>query len=208
MLEEATLQTFIAAIVLLLLVPGPVCFFIISRTLSQGRMAGLMSILGISAGALVHVCAAALGLAQVLAMSGHFFQILKFAGSAYLIYLGLAAYRRETKLELEVELPTYSKSNLFYQGLLVNLFHPKTALFFLAFLPQFIKPADGVMLQTLELGLIFISLELLIGGLWVLLAGIANRALAGKQLLSRGHYVEGTVLLILGVGAAVSSDLW
>lgn len=141
--EGASLLAFVAAALVVLVIPGPGVLYIIARSLSQGRRAGLISVLGLSAGALVHVVAATAGLTAILLTSATAFGIVKALGAAYLIYLGLCAlFSRQPAVDVEAPAP-HSLSRLFTDGVIVSVLNPKIAVFFLAFLPQFVDPARG-----------------------------------------------------------------
>ncbi len=149
---------FLAASILLNLTPGTDTFYILGRTLSQGRSAGIVSVLGIASGAFVHTLAAALGLSALLAASATAFMAIKLAGAAYLIYLGAKMLlTRQGSASLASDLPSSRLFEIYRQGLLTNILNPKVALFFLAFLPQFIS-AHGASshIGFLLLGLCFV----------------------------------------------------
>ncbi|MDQ4049944.1 MAG: LysE family translocator, partial [Actinomycetota bacterium] len=159
--DSHSLLVFAAASLALIAVPGPSVVYIVTRGIGQGRRAGMVSMLGIEAGALVHVAAAAVGLSAVLASSATAFTIVKYAGVAYLVYLGVRKWREHSDEALPAPEPAGSP-RLFLEGVLVNVLNPKTALFFLAFLPQFLDPARGaVALQALVLGGVFVVLAVL-----------------------------------------------
>ncbi|MBE2318909.1 LysE family translocator [Solirubrobacter sp. CPCC 204708] len=160
-----TLLLFAAATLVLLLVPGPSVLFIVARTLEHGRRGGLTSMLGVETGALLHVLAATAGLGALVAASPHALLALKLAGAAYLLYMGVRAFRGRGEAAV-----TRAGSKLYRQGLLVDALNPKTAMFFVAFLPQFIDPAGDVALQTLLLGLTFVALATLTDTAYALLA--------------------------------------
>lgn len=156
--------------------------FIVARSLEQGRLAGLVSVLGVQLGAIVHVLFAALGLSALLMQSALAFGVVKYAGAAYLIYLGLRTLLARTDMPSEVEVEPKRLSRVLLQGFLVNLLNPKTALFFFAFLPQFVQPAHGpVAAQVVVLGLLFIGLALISDSLYALLAGNAGRLMKGNR---------------------------
>lgn len=156
--------------------------FIVARSLEQGRLAGLVSVLGVQLGAIVHVLFAALGLSALLMQSALAFGVVKYAGAAYLIYLGLRTLLARTDMPSEVEVEPKRLSRVLLQGFLVNLLNPKTALFFFAFLPQFVQPAHGpVAVQVVVLGLLFIGLALISDSLYALLAGNAWRLMKGNR---------------------------
>lgn len=149
---------FLAAAILLNLTPGPDTAYILGRSIAQGREAGIASGLGISVGTILHTCAAALGLSAILATSAVAFGAIKLLGGAYLIFLGLKMLmERRAQLNLPSNFRRRTSAAAFRQGILTNLFNPKVALFFLAFLPQFIDPASGTkVLAFLFLGFTFV----------------------------------------------------
>lgn len=197
------LLLFSAAALALLLVPGPAVLYITTRSASQGRRAGLVSVLGIHAATLIHVVAAVAGLSTVLATSALAFSAVKYAGAAYLITLGVLALAKGRKRSAAGLVVPRSTRRLFVDGFLVNLFNPKTALFFLAFLPQFVRP-DGapVWAQTLVLGLLFVCLGALSDSAYALASARVGRWLKSRPRSGeRGPLVEGGVLVGLGVAA-------
>ena len=151
---------FVGAALVLLLIPGPVVLYIVGRSVEHGRRAGLVSIGGIHAATLVHVAAAALGLSAVLASSALAFGVVKYAGAAYLIWHGLRKiFGRGEAAEAPPRAGNAAMRRLFRDGFVVNLLNPKTAIFFLAFLPQFVEPGRGhVAMQVAVLGLLFTAL--------------------------------------------------
>ena len=206
MIDPNSFALFVPASLALLLAPGPAVLYIVARSIDQGRLAGLVSVLGISAGAQVHVLAAALGISALLAASALAFSIVKYAGAAYLIYLGLHKLFFEKTSPAEFEPPQAQPlGRIFTQGFIVNLLNPKLALFFLAFLPQFIDPALGpVGLQFLLLGLIFTAIALVSDSGYALLAGTARSWLRARPGFSRGQRVaSGGVYVALGLAAAL-----
>jgi threonine/homoserine/homoserine lactone efflux protein len=201
-----TLTLFAAAALALIVVPGPAVLYIVARSLDQGRVAGLVSALGVAAGGLVHVTAAAIGLSALVLSSATAFTVVKLAGAAYLIGLGLYTLlvRRDgTASELRRE---RRRRRLFAQGLVVNVLNPKTALFFLAFLPQFVDPESGsVTPQILVLGLVFVVLAVCSDAVWALAAGTASARLRdSRSYLAVQRYVSGGVFVGLGVVAALA----
>src|SRR5256886_15402182 len=142
--NAASIGVFAVAAILLLLTPGPAVLYIVARSVEQGRIAGLASVCGITTGTLVHVLAAALGLSALLASSALAFAVVKYAGAGYLIYIGARRIlSRSDTPAAQLELPRRSLGRLYRDGFAVNLLNPKTALFFLAFLPQFVDPSGG-----------------------------------------------------------------
>jgi threonine/homoserine/homoserine lactone efflux protein len=200
-----TLLLFAAASLALLVVPGPAVIYIVTRSVTQGRRAGIVSMLGIEAGGLVHVAAAALGLSALLASSAAAFTVLKYLGAAYLVYLGVRKLRERDE---EPDRPSEGRSRprLFWEGVLVQVLNPKTALFFLALLPQFVDPARGsVALQVVLLGLCFTALAVLSDGAYALAAGTAGGWLrARRNLFRRLVKLSGGVYIGLGAAAAFS----
>ena len=155
--ESSTLLVFTLTALALLVVPGPSVLFIVARTVEHGRTAGLVSVLGIEAGALVHVAAAVAGVTTV-ATSETVFTAVRWVGAAYLVALGVQSLRRAA-VAAEVAPGSRSRAGLLRDGMLVDLLNPKTAIFFVAFLPQFIDPANGsASTQALALGACFLAL--------------------------------------------------
>ena len=206
--DPPAIGIFVVAALALLLVPGPAVLYVVARSIQEGRRAGLVSVLGIHVGTLAHIAAATLGLSALVVSSAVAFTAVKIAGAVYLVGLGLWTLfsgRAETEVALGGE------SNLrraFAQGIVVNVLNPKTALFFLAFLPQFVDPDAGpVALQTAVLGFVFVSLALASDSLYGLAAGTLggalrrSRAYAGAQ-----RWVSGSVFVGLGLATAVSGS--
>ena len=152
----STIALFLLAGLGLLLIPGPAVLYVVTRSAAQGRRAGLASVLGIESATCVHILAAALGLSAILLTSALAFNVVKYLGAAYLILLGLRTLLSKKKHQDVLVEPPRSLSQLFGQGFLVNLLNPKTALFFYAFLPQFVDPSRGAVVgQILLLGVLF-----------------------------------------------------
>jgi threonine/homoserine/homoserine lactone efflux protein len=202
--EPLTLLLFAAAAVVLLVIPGPAVLFIVTRSVAQGRAAGLVSVLGVHAGSVVHVVAAALGVSALLAASATAFAVVKYLGAAYLVYLGLRRLLQRDGDREGAVTPPVPAARLFGQGFIVNVLNPKTAVFFLAFLPQFVNPARGpVAIQILVLGLCFIALGLCSDGTYAMLAS----ALAGRlrrSALSRRRLNRASGLVFIGLGATAA----
>jgi len=191
---------------LLLLVPGPAVLYITSRSVGLGRAAGLVSAMGIAVGTLFHVAAATLGLSALLVSSAAAFQIVKYAGAAYLIYLGIRTLRGGDAPALDTSRERISLRRVFGQGVLVNLLNPKTALFFLAFLPQFVDPARGhATLQIFELGVLFALMGWMSDSIWATIAGTFSTRLRGNaRLHGAQRKVSGGALIALGLASAFS----
>jgi threonine/homoserine/homoserine lactone efflux protein len=203
------LGLFIGAALVLLLIPGPAVLYIVARSVEQGRLAGFVSDIGIHAATLVHVLAAALGLSALLASSALAFSVVKYAGAAYLIWLGLKKiFGRAEALGEDLALVRYSYARLFRDGFVVNLLNPKTALFFFAFLPQFAEPSRGhLAMQIAFLGLLFAALGFVTDGCYALVAGTAGNLLKRSRAYLRfERYVSGTLFIGLGVTAAFAGN--
>lgn len=196
------LALFASAALLLLITPGPSVMFIIARSLEHGRLAGFISVVGVQVGALFHIFAAAFGLSAVIMRSALLYALIKYIGAIYLLYLGVQALRPPaTSLITPTSGEKWQIGRTFRQGIIVNLFNPKTALFFLAFLPQFIHPQRGhIALQILLLGTLFITLALLSDGSYALLAGFLGERLHQSPRLARTQSLfVGLLYLTLGV---------
>jgi threonine/homoserine/homoserine lactone efflux protein len=206
--DESRLAVFVVATVALTVAPGPAVLYIVTRSLSQGRGAGIMSCLGVAVGAVVHVLAAAFGLSAVLATSALAFSLIKYAGAAYLVWLGYRKLTRPSELARPGTLARQPLRRVFFDGVVVNVLNPKTALFFLAFLPQFVSPARGsVSLQCAALGTLFVAIALCTDAAWAFLAGGAGAWLRRHpRLVARERYVSGSVYLGLGLATAVSGE--
>ena len=205
--DLSTWGLFVLASLVLLLTPGPAVLYIVARSVQQGRTAGLVSVVGIHLGTIVHIVAAAVGLSALVVESSLAFAIVKYIGAGYLIWLGISTFvSKDHGSHAPVITPT-SLHRAFRDGFVVNLFNPKTAIFFLAFLPQFVDPAHGpVHWQILMLGLTFMGLGILSDGLFAIAAGAAGeflrRSARFQQLL---RWFSGTSFLGLAVAAALST---
>jgi threonine/homoserine/homoserine lactone efflux protein len=207
--SAASLGLFIAAALVLLLTPGPAVLYIVARSIEQGRLAGFVSDLGIHTATLVHVLAAALGLSALLASSAVAFSIVKYAGAAYLVWLGLKKIFGPAETpELGAGLTRTRYARLFRDGFIVNLFNPKTALFFLAFLPQFVDVSRGhIATQIVVLGLLFTLLGFITDGCYALAAGTAGNWLKRSRAYLRfERYVSGVLFIGLGLSAAFAGN--
>lgn len=207
--STADLTLFISAALVLLAIPGPAVLYIITQSVEQGRKAGLVSDLGIHTATLVHVLAAALGLSALLASSALAFSIVKYAGAAYLIWLGLKkVLTRPVPAALDAPPKARRYGRMFRDGFIVNLLNPKTALFFLAFLPQFVDVSRGhVASQVLFLGMVFVLLGLLSDACYAMAASAAGRWLRrSRAYLHFERYVGGAMLIALGITAALAGN--
>jgi threonine/homoserine/homoserine lactone efflux protein len=206
--DPGRLAVFVAAALALLIVPGPAVLYVVTRSIHQGRRAGLASVLGIHVGTLVHITAATAGLSALILSSAVAFTAVKVAGAAYLIALGLwTLFGRHGEVEIRVGGERRLR-RVFAQGIVVNVLNPKTALFFLAFLPQFVDPNAGMpALQIAFLGVLFGSLGLVTDSIWALVAGTAGGLLRGsRRFLRTQRYVAGTVYIGLGVATALAGS--
>ena len=206
--DLSTLLLFAGAAFALIVVPGPAVLYVVARSLEQGRIAGLVSVLGISVGAGVHVLAAALGLSALLASSVIAFSLVKYLGAVYLIYLGVQKLLSKPNLVSAEQVARQPLRNIFFEGIVVNVLNLKSALFFLAFLPQFVAVSRGsVEVQILVLGATFVVIGLLSDGLYALLAGSFSVWLRrSRAFLCVQHYLSGAIYIALGVGAALSGS--
>jgi threonine/homoserine/homoserine lactone efflux protein len=209
--DATTYGLFVVASLALTLVPGPAVLYIVARSVEGGRPAGLVSVLGIGAGGFVHVAFAALGLSALLVSSAAAFAVVKWLGVAYLIYLGIGRLLARDEEEAAVSVGNEPLTRVFSQGVIVNVLNPKTALFFLAFLPQFVDPSRGaVTAQVALLGTTFVVLALCTDGLYALLSGTAadwlKRRNESPGFRRAGRYVSGSVYLALGAATAISGS--
>ena len=195
--DLSTLLLFAGSAAALVLVPGPNLVFIVTRSVEAGRRAGFVSMMGVEAGGLVHIGAAAFGLSALLASSAAAFEVVKYAGAAYLVYLGIRALRSKGTVT-EGSAPARTRRT-FAEGMLVNLLNPKVSLFFLAFLPQFVDPARGdATLQVLVLGLVFMVIASTLDLLFVLGAGLLGPRLRGGRRFAGGVYLALAALAAAG----------
>jgi threonine/homoserine/homoserine lactone efflux protein len=206
LISHSSLLLFVTGAAVLLVIPGPAVTYVVSRSIGHGRAAGLVSVMGIVVGTLFHVLAATLGLSALLASSALAFQFVKYLGAAYLIYLGIRTLRRNDTELLHAANGDSRLSHIFAQGVLVNLLNPKTALFFLAFLPQFVDPSLGhPSLQIFELGVLFALMGWCSDSVWALLAGtVADRFRSSFRLRRAQRNISGGALIALGLASAFS----
>ena len=196
---------FVAAAVVLAITPGPGIAYVVARTAAGGRAEGLASCFGTAIGGLLHVLAAALGLSLVLAQSAFAFSLVKYLGAAYLIYLGLRLLLRKDPAPAVGSVQSHGVRRAWAEGIVVEALNVKTALFFLAFLPQFVSPAEPVLPQLVVLGTICVALNTLVDVIAVLaahrlLASAAARA-ARERMMARA---SGATLVGLGAYVALA----
>ncbi|MEP6985783.1 MAG: LysE family translocator [Chloroflexota bacterium] len=202
----ANLLLFMTASLALLLIPGPAVVYIMTRSIDQGRTAGLVSVAGIESATFVHILAAALGLSAILLSSALAFDIVKYIGAAYLIYIGIQKLRSKDEDDANVVVPKQTLGQIYKQGVIVNLLNPKTALFFFAFLPQFVDPTHGsVTIQIVLLGLIFVTMATITDGTYAIISSALSGWLRGnKRFKQVQRYVTGTVYVGLGITTALA----
>lgn len=206
-IESITL--FAAAAFAIIVVPGPALIYVIARSVQQGRMAGLVSTWGVACGAYLQVMLAAYGLAALLAQSTLAFSVLRYIGAAYLIWLGIQQIRaREQAMPQVGKLAPKTLGRIYADGVVVCLLNPKSALFFLAFLPQFVDVASAdATQQILMLGGVFVAIALVSDGTYALAAAaLAGRFMRGSAGLRRARWLSGGALIGLGIATAVSGS--
>jgi threonine/homoserine/homoserine lactone efflux protein len=205
-----SLAVFAVASVGLLLIPGPAVTFLVARSIGEGRAVGLATVAGLGVGSLAHVAAATLGVSAVLASSAVAFSAVKYLGAAYLIAVGLRTLlRRDDGVDtIDAGRDAGDLHRAFGRGVLVNVLNPKTALFFLAFLPQFVDPSRGpVWSQLLVLGTTFVVLGLCTDSTYaVVSSAVGDRLRARPSFRRRRRSVTGCAYLVLGVAAALGGS--
>lgn len=207
MMDVSTLAIFAGTALALLLTPGPAVMYIVTRSVEQGRVAGLVSVIGICAGTLFHVAAAALGISALLVSSAYAFDTLRYLGAAYLVFLGVRTLMRRDVAHDGARFEPTSLRRIFTQGVIVNLLNPHTSLFFFAFLPQFVNPAKGaVSLQIVTLGLLFIAMAATTDAVWAIAAGTAGDWIkTHPRFARRQRFATGGALIVLGAATALSA---
>lgn len=198
----STLGLFLLASVALAVVPGPAVAYIVTQSIDQGRRAGLVSALGVASGGLVHVAAATIGLSALVASSASAFTVVKLVGAVYLIAVGIRRILSKDEAEAPVRAP---RTHVYRQGVIVNVLNPKTALFFLAFLPQFVDRQHTVWPQVAFLGVVFVSVAVTSDMTYALvsdaIAGKLRRTGTGARVR---RWVTGGVFVALGITAAAA----
>lgn len=208
--DLATLSLFFTAAFILSITPGPGILYTLARSLNGGKSEGILSALGLFVGGLVHVFAAAVGISSLLMTSAVAFTLVKYAGAAYLIYLGLRTLLSQDTLLVNADaaVPPTHRGSAFYQGVITEVLNPKTALFFLAFIPQFINVENGsVFTQFLVLGLITDCLNLAVDVFVASFAGPIGQKLRGSYRFRRGQRMaSGCTMIGLGAYVAVAEQ--
>jgi threonine/homoserine/homoserine lactone efflux protein len=205
--ESSALIAFLIASVVLAITPGPAVFYIVTRSLSQGRRAGLASVGGVALGNLGNSIGASVGLAALFAVSSLASWVVKYAGAAYLIYLGIKALRRPPEPVTTTTRSSARPAAIFRDGFIVALLNPKTTLFFSAFLPQFIDPSVPTMPQTLFFGAAFVLIASITDTTYALTASVIAPAIArARARRNVGRYLTASAFIGLGVFTAASGS--
>ena len=202
-MDGSAIVAFVVASTILLLVPGPAVTYVVARSLQDGRKVGLASVVGLHIGTSVHIAAAALGVSALLVSSAEASAALRWAGAAYLVYLGVRALRSGDAADSAVATRSVGAGRALRDGVVVNVLNPKLAVFFLAYLPQFTNPdAGSVTMQLLVLGGLFVVVGFLTDGLYAVAADVAGRRLGtGAALMRHRNRIAGVVYLGLGAVA-------
>jgi len=208
MIEFSQLYFFLVAALALLLMPGPAVLYITARSANQGRLAGLISVLAIETANFLQAVAATLGLSAILLSSALAFDVVKYLGAAYLIYLGIRKLFARQEETWNEEVKRESLARIYWQGFVINLLNPKTALFYFAFLPQFVNPAKGnITGQTLFLSALFVGMAIITDSLYALLASSLAERLRGNRHFQKGQrYFAGLVYVGLGITTALTGS--
>lgn len=204
--DLSTIGVFLGASLILLVVPGPAVLYIVARSIAQGRSAGIVSALGIATGSLPYIAAVVLGVSAVLLSAPIVFRGIQALGAGYLLYLGTQKLREKVEHTLPGSMARESLPRIFRQGILVSLLNPKSVVFFLAFLPQFIDPSRGPAApQALFLSSLFLVVAFASDGVYALLAGtLGNWLQTHPRFLRVQNVIAGGILVALGVGTAVA----
>jgi threonine/homoserine/homoserine lactone efflux protein len=202
--DTGSLAVFAVASLALAVVPGPAVLYVVAQSVHGGRRAGVVSAFGVSTGGMFHVLAAVIGLSAVLAASAEAFTVVKLLGAAYLVWLGIRTLlSRDGRIAGRDAERTLSRT--YRRGVVVNVLNPKTALFFLAFLPQFVDPDGSTRGQLAVLGIMFVVIALTTDLVWALIAGTAGAVLRRSRAFLRvQRYVSGTIFVGLGALAAAN----
>lgn len=205
MYDLATLSTFVVVVLGMFLIPGPAVLLVLTRTVEGGRKTGVLTALGVASGDFIHALCAAVGLSALLMTSALAFNLVKYAGAAYLIYLGVKAFMAKTTDHQLLSIPAVSSQKAFFQAIFIEVMNPKTAIFFLAFLPQFVRADQGaVTWQLLGLGLLFAVMSAVYTVLLALLIKPLGRMMGSMGWLKRWRgKILGTILIALGLKVAL-----
>ncbi len=201
--DAPTLAAFLTASLLLALAPGPVVVYVVARSVTHGRRTGLASVAGVAAGNLCNAIGASLGLAAIFAVSSAAFTIVKLAGAAYLVYLGVRTFRRPLAGRARSGVAPVPATRVFRDGFLVALLNPKTALFFAAFLPQFMTADSYRAAQAVVLGSLFVLVAALTDSAYAVAASTSSRFVSRSSAAERiGKYLGGSAFVGLGLFTA------
>ena len=201
------LTAFLAASFVLAVTPGPGVFYIVTRSVTRGRLCGLASVAGVAVGNLGNAIGASLGLAALFAVSSLAFTVVKFVGALYLVWLGVQALRAAPAPPVAPPIARGSRRRIFVDGFVVALLNPKTAVFFAAFLPQFVPDPHAPIAQTVTLGVLFVLIAAITDSLYALGAGAARPFLGRASGVARlGRYLTAGAFIGLGVLTAVSGQ--
>jgi threonine/homoserine/homoserine lactone efflux protein len=205
MIDLTTLVTYVAVVLGFVFIPGPATLLTVARATSSGTRVGLATGVGIAAGDMIHSFTAVIGISAIVAASALLFSIIKYIGAAYLVYLGIRAILHKTAADMATAGLPISAGKAFRQAILAEVLNPKTALFFLAFLPQFVRPENGsVMLQLTILGIVFVLLGLVSTAIFAICAGVLGNFLRrNPTVLKWQGKVVGGIYCALGVRLAL-----
>lgn len=206
MIEQSQLIYFIAASAALTLLPGPDILFVLTQSISQGKSAGIATASGLCTGVLIHTAAASLGISAIVYKSALAFEIVKYAGAAYLLYLAWQAFREKGELISSAPARETEIFALYRRGIFMNVLNPKVALFFLAFLPQFVNISSGnVPMQMIFLGIIFMIQAWLIFSVISVFAGVIGEKIVKKPGVGKYiNYGKAGIFTFIGVKLALS----
>jgi threonine/homoserine/homoserine lactone efflux protein len=204
MFDPNVLVAFVLAASVLIISPGPDSMYTLTRSISDGRTAGVMAALGSSSGSIVHTTAAVIGLSALLQKSALAFTLVKFAGAAYLVYTGIQTLRSSEEFNISPENESYTPTQSYRSALMINVLNPKVALFFLAFLPQFIQVEANASVQIFTLGILFAGLGFIYQAILAVFSARARRVITEKELVKTAlRAVSGSVLVGFGVKLAL-----
>lgn len=205
MIDHTTLITYVLIVLGFVFIPGPATLLTMARAASSGTKVGIATGAGIAAGDLIHTSMAIVGLSAIIATSALLFSVVKYAGAAFLIYLGIRAMLDKAPLELNTDAPTITAARAFRQAVVTEVLNPKTALFFLAFLPQFVRPEYGsTALQLATLGAVFVLLGFVSTIVFAVGAGRLGNLLRRHPAVVRWQgKVVGTIYCVVGVRLAL-----
>lgn len=205
MIDTVTLATYIAVVFGFVFIPGPATLLTVARSTTSGTKAGIATGLGIAVGDIIHTAMAVVGISAIIYASAFMFSLVKYLGAAYLIYLGIQAFKARATSTSEAQVAVLTPQEAFRQAILAEVLNPKTALFFLAFLPQFVKPENGsVMLQLTTLGLILVALGLFSTIFFAISAGSVGHYLRQNPKIVRWQgKIVGTIYCGLGIRLAL-----